>query len=586
MKKENKEVTTKKNTKTLKNKLSKLFAVFTVIMTVVYLATIILNDKMYDDIYFKIITAILIFIISVFISMIVATTRETKIRTISTITLGLLLGLTTFNYYINNNVVTVSTTKEVINLNNMNLADAIDWATDHKVTIEQKYEYSDIIPLNYVIGQSVAPSTPLKDVTNILIYISSGPDLTKSSDVMDMVGWPVNDVIKYIKDNHLANVKIDYVFNNEIKKDNLISQSRTGTMKRNDELKLVFSLGPEGSLKPVKMINLVEKDWFDVNLWLKQNGFKYTTFKEFSETVLIDGITSQNIKPGTLSDPSEDEVKIGVSKGRKIVVPDLKAMTIDQISAWVVKNKLKLTTSDRYDVKIEKAKIISVNYKNGDEITEGTTIIVVKSLGQLKMIDSKNISTITSWANKYGIKVITKSAYSDKAKGSIISISHKPGQVISTGDAITITTSQGKPITVPNFVGKSKSSITSSCRSLGLNCGFVYGSYSTTAKDYATSQSISSGSKVVGSTYIKITLSKGPATSYTVTIQGAWLGGSASSVASKIKSELAKTCPGVKFSIVYKASNSFGSGYIHESSPIKTGSRVTQGKTYSIYVTT
>ena len=121
------------------------------------------------------------------------------------------------------------------------------------------------------------------------------------------------------------------------------------------------------------------------------------------------------------------------------------------------------------------------------------------------------------------VRKVAESILRTKA-GIAISQSKKSGTKVSEGTGITITLSAGiqEKVTVPSFIGKTKSQITSSCNSIGVKCTFAYESkYSSTPKDTCTKQS-TTGKVNKGST-ITITLSKGPAKTYSIFIQADWL---------------------------------------------------------------
>ena len=86
-----------------------------------------------------------------------------------------------------------------------------------------------------------------------------------------MIGWNTDDVLKFIKDNHLTNVLVDFVKDNS-KINTLIEQSETGNIKRNDEVKFIFSYGEERSYSEVKIIDLTDMSTFDAEFYLKQYG--------------------------------------------------------------------------------------------------------------------------------------------------------------------------------------------------------------------------------------------------------------------------------------------------------------------------
>ncbi len=472
------------------------------------------------------------------------------------------------------------------NFYDANIAEAIDWAKQNNIEVEQQYEYSDNIAEYNVISQNINITTPLEDITKITFTVSSGPNYDKLVIVDNMVNWNIDDVVKKIKENHLNNVGIKYVSNLEVAKDSVISQSFKGQMKRNDKITFTVSLGNKSKLTAIEMITLTNQSLFEAELWLKRNGLNYKIINEFSDNTKIGFVIKTNIEAGTTVIPNDKEIIVSISKGKQITVPNLISMTSEEVTKWILDNNLKIEYNDKYDAKIPLGQIISVNYKEGDKIESGTVISITVSKGKLKMPKFNNLTEFRSWAKNYGINYVEEYQYNDTySKGSIIKFSHNTDDTITSSDVITVYISNGKPVTIPNFVGKSKSSITSSCNSLGLNCSFISGSYSSISKDVATSQNKRAGSTVISGTYITLTLSKGPAKTYNIYIQPTWFGSTANATISTLKSKLSAACPGVTFTYVKKASNTGNSGMIHPDLKVKGGNNsFTQGKTYTITV--
>ena len=68
---------------------------------------------------------------------------------------------------------------------------------------------------------------------------------------------------------------------------------------------------------------------------------------------------------------------------------------------------------------------------------------------------------------------------------------------MKNNQVITVYVSNGKAITIPNFINKSKTEANKLCNNLGLKCNFVYGSYSSLAKDTVTNQNKKASISVV-----------------------------------------------------------------------------------------
>jgi beta-lactam-binding protein with PASTA domain len=562
--------------------------IITLLLGIGYLGYNILysSDKT-NQLYLVINSAIIVVVMILFMITIVMTTDKSK-KIMSIITSLFFIGFVSFNFLVTTNSINLPTQAVLQNFANENISEVIKWANANKVTIEQSYEYSDNVAEYHIISQSVVPNTLLKDVKKINVVVSSGPNYDKQVIISNMVGWNIDDALKSINENFLNNVTINYAFNNEVEKDMIIEQNVKGQMRRNDPLTLKVSLGNKDNLMPVAMIDLKNMKLFDATLWLKRNGINYKLEYQFSDKVNRNYIISQSEQKETMINQSESTVTLIVSKGKEIIVPDLKQMTVDEITKWVIENNLKIKYEDQYDADIEFGKVINVNYKSGDKIEEGTTINLVTSKGQLRMPKFSSINEFRDWASKYDIKTEEQYEYNDKVKkGSIIKFSHEENDIISPTDKIIVYLSDGAPITIPNFVGKTKSSILNSCYSLGLNCTFTYSGYSSTAKDTAVSQNKKAGSTVVSGTYVNIGLSLGTAKNYTVEISEAQLTlGDADKTISTLKTWFASKYPGVTFTFYKKASNTYANaGFIHENSPIKDGSSITQGKTYQIWIT-
>ena len=238
---------------------------------------------------------------------------------------------------------------------------------------------------------------------------------------------------------------------------------------------------------------------------------------------------------------------------------------------------MKLVITEKPSVAQTVAKVIGA-YKREDGYIEGSGYIVSWCVGHLV-----ELAQPQGYDEKY--------EYSDSvAKGNIISLSKKTGDKIDPAkDRLTVTVSYGKAVTVPNFVGKSKSNILNTCYSVGLNCTFYYVGYNNLAYDTATTQNVASGRKVVSGTYVNIGLSSGPAKTYTIYIQSEWYSqsGSADNTINILRQKLNAAAPGVNFNFIKKSSNSYPPGFIHPDSPVKGphGVNVTQGHTYTIWVT-
>ncbi len=404
-------------------------------------------------------------------------------------------------------------TNNVGNFVGKSLSDIIEWSNENDIILKQEYEYSDLVPEYHIIYQNVNPNTKLNKIKQISVSISQGPSPYKEVVLPNMVGWNTDNVLEFIEKNHLTNVEVEFVKSTE-KENTLIEQSETGNVMRNSEIKFTFSYGEERKYTEVKLIDLTEKTKFEAEFYLKQYGIKYEFNYDFSDKVERDSVISQDVKAGSMVAISGDDaktVKITISKGPKIIVPDLKKMTVSEITDWIIDNNLKVEFKERYDDSVKANSVADVNYEKGDVVEENTLIIVTLSKGNLVMEKFESYSQFREWADTYGITYEEKHEFSDNvATGEVIKYSYEVGKTIKNGDVIIVTISDGKKVVVPNVVGLTKSSATTKLKNAGLGYNFVYKYSNSVDKGKVISQSISSGSEVSNGTTITVSISNGP----------------------------------------------------------------------------
>lgn len=438
------------------------------------------------------------------------------------------------------NIIKFPTLESVPNFVGWNMDEALKWGNDNHIDINTAYEYSDIHAEYEVMNQDILVGTLLKNIKEINLTISNGPNYDKTVIIPNMVGWNIDDVIDTINKNFLNNVTIDYVFDSNIKRDTILTQSFYGEMKRNSSLAFTVSLGDENALTDTTMIDLKNKSLFDATLFLKRNGIKYEIKYEFSDTVKKDHVINQSEQEGSIIKVGST-ITLTISKGSEIKVPNLTAMTTDEIISWVIKNNLKIKFSEKYDINIAKGKIISANYKENDIVSEGTTIEIVTSKGQLILPNFTSLSEFRSWAATNNIKYTEEYEFnSNVSEGSIIKFNVKSGEAINPADTIVVYISNGTSVTVPNFYGMTKTEATNKCKKVGLSCSF-YDTNSSKTKGTVVTQNKKANTTVSKGTTVKIGLSTGKT------------GSSSSSTCDKSKGSYFYIAPGSTGTQVYQA---------------------------------
>lgn len=395
----------------------------------------------------------------------------------------------------------------VIDFTGMDIKEVVSWANDRNILIEQEFQNSDSIPKYMVISQDVKEGTKVKKVKTIKVVVSDGASTNAEADVTNMVGWKLDDVVKFIDDNHLTNVTIKFEFNDKVDKDIIFEQSVIAVIKRNEPITLKSSLGKESDLKSTTLDNLVGKDLFHALVYLGRNNLKYKLEYAYSEDN-EDIVLKQSVSKWTVISPNDDTtVVLTVSKKNNITVLDLSNMTTNEITNWATNNRLKVEFSYEYDEKIKEGKVISYIPGKDNSVKVGSTIKVVVSKGQIYMIDFSNVEDFIKWADDNDIIYSIDYKFSDTVeKGQLISSTHKAKQLIKNNDTIKLVVSQGSNTIVPNLMGMSQEEASESCSKANIICKFVYQNDENSGN--VIKQSMRSGSNVPSNTTVTVTIGK------------------------------------------------------------------------------
>ena len=429
-----------------------------------------------------------------------------KNKSFATVTTSLLVLITiTFNGLYMTKVIKLPTQNFLPDFESKNLTKAINWTEENNIKTEQNFEYSDTEEKYSIISQSKKPETLTKNIKKVDFTVSNGPDYNKDVILTDMTSWNVDDVLKFIDNNFLNSVAINFEENLNIKKDTVISQSNNGNIKRSTALIFNVSLGDKNSLKPIKLKDLKNESLLHAEVYLGRNGILYELKYDFSNIIKKGNVITSSVKEGTTVKPDE-KITLTISKGKEIKVPNLKNKTMSYITKWMVENNIQINYKDRYDNNIKSGRVIESNYKEGDIIEEGTTVDIIFSKGPLVMKKFDNINDFKSWADTNGIKYEIKEEFNEEIeKDKIIKTSIEEGKNINLEETITVYVSKGIAVKVPNFIGKSKSEVQKECDNLGINCSFTE-SYSTKTKGTVIAQNINAGTEISKGDTIVITL--------------------------------------------------------------------------------
>ncbi|MBU6330494.1 MAG: PASTA domain-containing protein, partial [Acidobacteria bacterium] len=224
----------------------------------------------------------------------------------------------------------------------------------------------------------------------------------------------------------------------------------------------------------------------EVRELLRRNGFTVQEAPEFSETVEVDTVISQDPVAGT-SLKEGRTVTLTVSAGPPPVpVPtDLAGRTVDQASASLQAASLRLgTLIDGFDETVAKGVVLSVADGTPAELPKGSPVDLVVSAGPKPRtvpdgLVGQPVDAVTAQLTALGLVVARNDAYSDTvAEGTVLSVTPPAGSSVPKGGTVTVSASKGRrPIVIPaDIVGRSVTAATEQLQALGLNVSGVQGS--------------------------------------------------------------------------------------------------------------
>ena len=639
------EIKEEKKEKIEKSKLNIVFLLLALIITILYGISIFINLD-FQSLNIKELIKPIAFLLISFLIIIILFKVNTKKTTPYVILLTLVL-IAYSAFSISTSYAKEDQDIYVQDFINKSIVEVIDWAEKYDIELIELHEFSDTIPKNYVILQEYGITTLINDIDSFTVTISDGPNYDKEITVPNLTGFTYDEVMTYIKENFLSNVEIEFI-KSEQERDKVIEQIGSGTMKRSDKITFIFSRGLEDEQVPVKDLtglslfeatsylkrynipyeieyksddkvlkdyvisqDIIEKIVTDkvtltvslgkeiivpdlskmttteIAKWAITNNIKINYVEEYNKEYALGEIIKISKNEGDIIQ-EESTITITLSKG-SMTMP--KVTNLAEFKLWANSNNISYEEVYEYSNTYKSGEIIKTSPLENEKITENDTIIITISKGKSVKVPSfigLSKTNIQSKCNDLNLScTFTYGGYTEATKKDIaLKQSKGQGTVVSEGTNVLITLSSGiyEKVTVPSFKGKSKSQITSTCNSLGINCIFKYNStYSSETKDTALSQD-KTGSVIKGSN-VTITLSLGPAKTYTVVIDGTLLSqGNPEQTKKTLKSKLESACPGVTFNFTFKSVNS-GIGYLNADSEVHVGSNTfVQGQTYNVII--
>ena len=331
----------------------------------------------------------------------------------------------------------------------VNIPDMIGWNIDDVVEVIKKnkmdhvtidYEFRDDITRDEEFEQNKSGNMERSDELKLKFSLGREEDL-EPVELKDLTDMEEFDATLWLKRNGIQ-YDIIYEYNDDVEKGNVIkTDPKKGTVIKQSEMKikLYISKGKKITAPDFTTMSLEE-----IEEWANQNHMKINYSSEYSNSVKIGKVIRASVQKGDTIDEGTT-IHIITSKG-----------------------PLKM-----------------ISYGDND------------------------VDKIRSFANENGLQFVLNEEFNnDVEKGKIISVDKKPGQTLSQTETITVVVSLGKKRSIPNFIGMTRSEAKNACDNNGLSCTFNY-AYSTKTKDTVINQNKTAGSEVAEGTNVILTISNG-----------------------------------------------------------------------------
>lgn len=331
------------------------------------------------------------------------------------------------------------------------------WGNEEGVKIEVTQSYNFDVSVNQVIEQSVKAKQKIRKGKTLTIEGSLGPNPEEKISLPDFTKMGIAETKKWLEDNKVENATLIESYDDTIEKGQFIKQEfgnkelKAEDYQRKDRLMVYYSKGVEVFEKNIELPDFTGKTLTEAEEWAKKNGVKITAVKDFSNTVALNTVISQEIAAKTKMAKNET-LTLSISKGKALEVPDFSQYTMEEASQ--LQGKVPTVIKNQYSATVPFGYFMSQSVAAGeqyDETADLPTVIVVYSQGKPYLKDLRGSLSEGDLAKHFFDEYQSKGAnvnysvyYVDSAqpKGTVVEMSSY-GQFIGLEATIWVGISLG-----------------------------------------------------------------------------------------------------------------------------------------------
>ncbi|MGE5495232.1 MAG: PASTA domain-containing protein [Burkholderiales bacterium] len=353
---------------------------------------------------------------------------------------------------------------KVIDFKGMSLSDAELWANQNGVLLNVEEEFNDEFEASKIIAQSVEPDKTIKKGEFLTLTVSKGHDLSVLVELPDIMSMTMDEVQAWADKNFMSKVRITSEYNDTVPANHVIryeindDKVAGDKIRRDTPLYVIVSKGSEDeSMVQVTVPDFKAMSISESYIFASQNGITLIVEEQYDDYVPKGTVISQSVKSQEKV-AKGTEIKLVVSKGKKITIPDFSDYSKDQAAAVASTLGIPVTINEKYS-NSKAGVFLSQSIEAGTVYEEGDYIELNYSLGnkiQLASFVGQTRDAIESWANDLNTKganitIKVTETQSSSPKGTII-YQDVANTMIGVKKTINITVSLGKIIYMPDFV--------------------------------------------------------------------------------------------------------------------------------------
>ncbi len=394
-------------------------------------------------------------------------------------------------------------------------ADVNAWATENKVLLRYLEEFSDEEVAGIILSQSIEEGEVIKSDEFLELTVSKGADPSVLVKLPNFMTMSKSAIESWADKNHMTKVRITTENSRTIPQGSVITftvndSSVVGTEVRRDSPIYIIISNGTGENGTVTLPDFTTMTLEMAQIFATDNGIVLEIEELFDETIPKDQIISQDIEVDEVI-KTGDTVKLKVSKGPEIIIPNFAEYTADVASTVAAQKGIVVTMVQTYSGATAGV-LLSQSIPAGTLYNTDDVLTLTYSLGNSVLLPSfvgQGLDAIQVWMNEYnaqGTALRTQVTYTNgnEAPGTILTQNVSNTNVgIST--TVHLVVSKGKVTYMPDFVADpglgyadiiTREKALALCNELGIVAVFQMVPTSGRLPGEVWSQSISPGTEV------------------------------------------------------------------------------------------